>query len=278
MSRLFTFGCSFTEYQWPTWADILGKEFDYFENWALRGSGNSLILYSLSECIKRNNITTDDTVIIMWTSIAREDRWVRKSKWITLGSIYNQSEYDDNFVKKFADPTGYLIRDLAIISSTKKILESIGCKWQFLSMVPLNYGTNHDLTPIDKSVLKLYSSDISAIKPSIYELVFNNDWYSRPMESPKVEVEYNILRGTDWPSWQDFKSNTLTNISENIKNEIKEKFFKKSVRIDEHPTPQEHLIYLDALNFTISPKTRQWVNTYNYNAPNWKTNAPNVRF
>lgn len=33
MTRLFTFGCSFTKFFWPTWADILGQEFDYYENW-----------------------------------------------------------------------------------------------------------------------------------------------------------------------------------------------------------------------------------------------------
>jgi len=30
--RLFAFGCSFTQYKWPTWADILGKSFDLSYN------------------------------------------------------------------------------------------------------------------------------------------------------------------------------------------------------------------------------------------------------
>ena len=37
MSRLFTFGCSFTNYAWPTWADFLGLEFEHFENWGVSG-------------------------------------------------------------------------------------------------------------------------------------------------------------------------------------------------------------------------------------------------
>ena len=283
MRRLFTFGCSFTEYKWPTWADILGREFDYFENWGRCGAGNSFILYSLSECIKRNKISKHDTVIIMWSSIAREDRWVKT--WITPGSIYTQNEYDENFVKKYANPTGYLIRDLAIISSTKQVLDSIGCSWQFLSMVPLNYYYDDSVDEFDsesiinKNVLKLYKDEVLSIKPSVYELVFNNDWYSRPLESPEgFEAEYNIFRGQDWPTWQNFKANIFGNIPDKIKAEIKDRFFKKSIRMDIHPTPQEHLLYLDLLQFEISAETRVWINEYtDINRP-WVTTKPRIRF
>jgi hypothetical protein len=71
---LFTFGCSFTEYIWPTWADILGREFEYYENWGKAGGGNQYIFNSLIECHLRNQLTKDDTVIIRWTSPDREDR------------------------------------------------------------------------------------------------------------------------------------------------------------------------------------------------------------
>ena len=38
MTRLFTFGCSFTQYWWPTWADILGYQHDFYENWGRCGA------------------------------------------------------------------------------------------------------------------------------------------------------------------------------------------------------------------------------------------------
>ena len=56
MSRLFTFGCSFTHWSWPTWADILGREFDEYENWGQRGGGNVFIFHSLIECYKKNKL------------------------------------------------------------------------------------------------------------------------------------------------------------------------------------------------------------------------------
>jgi hypothetical protein len=39
--RAFLFGCSYTEYKWPTWANILKKDLDIpVYNWGLSGLGN----------------------------------------------------------------------------------------------------------------------------------------------------------------------------------------------------------------------------------------------
>ena len=56
-SRLFVFGCSFTMYEWPTYADFLGYEFDQFENWGFPGLGNRAIAERVAECHIKNNFT-----------------------------------------------------------------------------------------------------------------------------------------------------------------------------------------------------------------------------
>jgi hypothetical protein len=38
--RFFAFGRSFTDYLWPTWADIIGREIPYYENWGHGAAGN----------------------------------------------------------------------------------------------------------------------------------------------------------------------------------------------------------------------------------------------
>ena len=78
MKRLYTFGCSFTNYKWPTWADILSKEFEYFENWGRPGAGNSYITNAVVEASIKNKFTKDDTIMIMWSSMTREDRYLDK--------------------------------------------------------------------------------------------------------------------------------------------------------------------------------------------------------
>lgn len=222
MARLFAFGCSFTNYDWPTWADIAAREFDHFENWGRSGGGNAFVFCSLMEAIKRSNITQSDTVAVMWTSISREDRWISPDGWLTLGSIYNQSDYDPSFVARFADPTGYLIRDLAMISGAEAALELIGCRYHFFSVVPLEYhddshAADDCFAKLDQSVLALYQPVIDKIKPSMFETVFHGDWFSRNGEI-------------------------------------------KMARLNPHPTPLEHLEYLRAQwpELAISNSTIEW--------------------
>jgi len=56
MGRLFTFGCSYTAYTWPTWADFVGTKFDFYQNWGRLGSGNTIIASKLYECQYVNKI------------------------------------------------------------------------------------------------------------------------------------------------------------------------------------------------------------------------------
>jgi hypothetical protein len=268
MNRLFTFGCSATiDHHWPTWADIVGRGFEYYENWGQGGGGNSFIFYSLIECIKRKQITSQDTVIIMWTNIGREDRYIKNRGWITPGSIYQQDTYDKNFVKQFADPTGYLIKDMATISAAKHMLESIGCRFYFLSVVPLAVYDDHfgAIFSIDNKIIKLYKEEIDFIKPSIYSVVFNNNWYSRTgfVDENELKREYNIVAGPNWPTWERFVQNDFQGVSGDITKEIEShNFFKRlTVRTDTHPLPSEHLLYLEQIlpEFVITDDTKRLV-------------------
>lgn len=252
MSRLFAFGCSATiDNFWPTWADILGRSFDHYENWAQAGAGNSFMFYSVMECIKRNKICQDDTVIVMWTNIGREDRYVKNQRWITPGNIYRQPVYDQKFVEKFADPTGYLVRDMANIAATKHILESIGCRFHFLSVVPLAVYDDHfgSSFTINNKILKLYQAEFESIRPSMFSAVFANDWFSRPglVDANELSREYNAIAGPDWPNWDRFVKNDFDNVPDTIKKEIASHNFAKRLhqRTDTHPLPSEHLLYLE---------------------------------
>lgn len=255
MKRLFTFGCSFTQYwRWPTWADAMGMEYDQHQNWGICGSGNSLIFYSLAECIERNNITADDDVYIMWTNTSREDRYVG-DKWLALGNIYwnDGNELPREYLKKFTCERGYLIRDLATISATRHVLDHIGCNYRFMSMVPLSQtnqnsdlGENpNDTIGPDTDVRRLYQSTLDMILPSVYETVFNSNWESRP----GLPDSYD-------PKRRDF-----------------------------HPTPTEHVMYLEQVlpDVHLSNNTKNWMyqatELAEHNQLNWQEpNLPQERF
>lgn len=267
MTRFFAFGCSFTNSIRPTWADIVAREYDHYENWGQAGAGNSFIFYSLMECNKRNHITQDDVVMIMWSSIGREDRYVNK-EWLTPGSIYNQTDYDENFVKKFTDPTGYLLRDAAHLAGAKAILDNIGCKYYFFSIVPFNVPDDNifKIFSIDHKIEKLYTDEFMSVKPSIYETIFNCDWYSRvgPKETEKLKSEYEVKRGDEWPTWEQFITQDFSHTPKHIVDEInnQHQFSNRYLnRYDTHPVATEYMEYLMqvAPDITISRATQDWV-------------------
>ena len=247
-NRLFTIGCSFTQYwRWPTWADALGQQSNFYENWGLCGAGNSYILYSLMECHQRNRLTSNDTVMIMWTNTSREDRYLQ-GRWQEGGNVYWSagSTLPKDYVKNFTCERGYLIRDMANIAAAKHFLEHIGCAWKFMSMVPLDksndeneLGSNpEDLTTNDQDVRNLYQDCLDIIAPSVYETVFNSNWFT----------------GNGIPDSYD------------------------PVRRDFHPTPLEHVAYIDKIYpELLTDDSKQWMyqcdqqardNTLNWQQPN----------
>ena len=64
MNRLFTFGCSYTEFYWPTWSDCLSPYFNETYNYGKCGAGNSYIFNQLASIVASNKLTEKDTVII----------------------------------------------------------------------------------------------------------------------------------------------------------------------------------------------------------------------
>jgi hypothetical protein len=303
MKRLFAFGCSFTKYSWPTWADILGHEFDSYQNWGQVGAGNQFIMNSLIECQLKNNIGEDDTVAIMWSSFGREDRYV-DHQWVTPGNIFQATHvYDQQFIKRFADVRGYYIRDLATMWLVDQFLEKIKCKRIYFSMVDFDKcaGLNEGETSEHVSdLLEAYQPLLEKVRPSVHRVIFDLDWDSRPLPdfSPPGTLKlwriwYRDVRDSDWPDCANPAD--FHNLPYNIKDECMSKHgyydlierirlqekkiaqhhkdmlsSKKSARFDSHPTPAEHLEYLLKVcpEIELSKFTIDWVNQINHKGLN----------
>lgn len=175
--RLFVFGCSFTSYRWPTWADILSQEIpdvDYY-NFGLCGGGNLLMSIRITEANQRYHFTEDDLVVVMWTTFCREDRY-KDGRWWNTGNIFTAvHDYPDEYVRKYADTKGYLIRDMAVITQTTAYLKSLPARSITLASVP--YDHQQDMT--DKSIqpiLDLYESTVDMTPPDLFTLEMNGEW------------------------------------------------------------------------------------------------------
>ena len=154
--RFFSFGCSFTNYIWPTWADIIGNDFDFYQNWGAAGSGNHFIFNSIIEADARYNFNENDLVIVMWSFIIREDRYIN-NRWQhdTIQSL--EKTYGSKWFKKYAlDKRSFLIRDLAFIKAAQSIIQK--ANWEQFCFNPI--------TNIDKDKVKKQGIDTNIISES----------------------------------------------------------------------------------------------------------------
>jgi hypothetical protein len=224
--RFFAFGCSFTSYYWPTWADIISKEFSESYNYGRNGAGNFFVYQSLIEAILKHKINKDDLVMIMFSNVTREDRFVKNRGWVTPGNLYFQNEYDEKFLQKYLCDHGYLMRDLNLVSGCKFSLDSIGCDYKLMSIVPFDskQSDSGKMSNINY-LLEFYNDILTTLEPNVLDTVFDGDWNTR---SPRPAYQVH---------WQ------------------------KEIYVDNHPTPNEHLEYLQQIipNIEFSKKTLEFV-------------------
>ena len=206
MKRVFAFGCSFTHYAWPSYADYLGYEFDSFSNWAHPGLGNKAIAERVAECHIKNNFTKDDIILVQWSSHMRNDwhtfnpllfnkdsflhSWFRdtnKIGWKTQGSIFNQgnsSIYDNEWIDRFWDERSYFMHTMNQIALTQGLLESTGCTWKMTSIGKLDQcGTDMPFHPDHGESSKPGKASMWEREPALkcYQTVFDNykeNWMS----------------------------------------------------------------------------------------------------
>ena len=175
--RLFTFGCSFSNYNWGgMWPEIVAYDLNIpYYNYGLCGCGNQYMACMLMQADIFYKFNSDDLVIVQWTNVCREDRYVW-GEWLTPGNIFTQNVYDDRYVKKWADPEGYLLRDLTSIQFVDTFLASKECQYHFLSMVNIASTPDQysDDTKIFNNITGIFSNTLAKIHKSFYEVLWNN--------------------------------------------------------------------------------------------------------
>lgn len=127
----------------------------------------------LMQVDQMNKLTKDDLVIIQWSSITREDRYMQGT-WITKGGLHNY--YPQDYINKYCDMRGFFIRDIAMIKAAKDLLEKIGCKFYFISMCDIGPSDSyHDDkfksdNTADRDVTAMYKDVLDMIRPSFYSI------------------------------------------------------------------------------------------------------------
>lgn len=142
MKRLITFGCSHTNHSYPTWANILGLNFDKHINFGRGGSGQ---LYALNQLIgvqRHLNITKDDYIVMM---MPEENRWDIELRYSQDGeTIEKWDTFLPHHIKNnehwlgLPDWTSKLNANFGLLKSTiylnacLSILKEIGCDYKLV--------------------------------------------------------------------------------------------------------------------------------------------------
>jgi hypothetical protein len=154
--------------------------------------GNLYIANRLTEANKKFKFNEDDLVVIMWSTLCREDRFVNDD-WVLSGNIFTQHYYSKRFVKKFCDPVGYLIKDLSLVELSKAYLDTLPCDNYMMLSVPFNYQIYNE-TEKTKDILNTYSDLIESFPPTLFELGMNKVWTSDveyEMSDGKLQIDYH---------------------------------------------------------------------------------------
>ena len=218
--RVWTFGCSMTEYAWPTWADILinhcKEQGHQAENWGRSGAGNQFIIAKIMECHAKNTLGPDDYVLVCFSSFFRNDYYVQERGWYLPGRLQDNTvkHHKKKEIAYHIDPIHYAIRDCSSIASIKLALENLGVKFLFWFWndhhIPVEEFASNDAATFDTVTLtfkELIRTDIPNLDGVVYRKFKFDSFYNEQSPAPEIHplpsehlkfVKDNLLDRLDW--------------------------------------------------------------------------------
>jgi len=164
--RFFSFGCSFTRWCWPTWSDYIGLNFDEYYNYGCGGADNKNILYRLLLADKKYKFTSDDTIMIMFTSFNRLS-YVDKDFTIhNIGDLVDDNLKLHPIGKNYNFETAIYDNYIAI-QSAKSILESKNIKYELLQS--MKHDFYHDNFEAGEDIKKNLDDCLDLFKYPVME-------------------------------------------------------------------------------------------------------------
>lgn len=210
MSRLFTFGCSFTTYAWPTWAAIMAYDTDFeIYNYALPGLGNFGIANRILEADLKHKFTDEDIICVMWSSWDREDRILHKDEWVGRGSFYVSPDYGKDFLKNTFNENHSLVQNSYAIHSAN-MMYGDKIAWQSTWSGWFGNDAGAEQFEADKKIKNLYKNAL----PNVF--YWNVDikkaaYGFMPDPHPEIMDHYNLLERYVYPKLNlELKKETRT--------------------------------------------------------------------
>lgn len=243
--RMFTIGCSFTHWTWPTWADIIAREYDHLEyhNYGQPGCSNLYMLTMLSQLDRTFKFDKTDLVLIMFSS------WHRVTVYNSYrepGHTLNEAIIDHDIKEKIQitkeSHNWQSSDDLIGRQLLEKPAKLLNCDRGYAIQ---NYAVIDSITTIFKqsAYTGAYMQSVAPDKQGLFDLTSPNT----PIED--VHQLYNDINeqalGISLYDYQDNEDNNHV---------------WKNGEEDYHPYPSQYCKYLKALGVSISDSTQKWAN------------------
>jgi hypothetical protein len=131
--RLFAFGCSYTQWIWPTYADLVGTNFKEYYSFGRSGSDNT---YSCNKLIETHEFfkldPKTDFVIFGVTGFGRYSYWLADKNWTAEGDyIFDATDLMSNYDKlplfkeNYFNPIWAVYRSVLAIKNCKFFLQAL---------------------------------------------------------------------------------------------------------------------------------------------------------
>jgi len=188
--RLFVFGCSFTKYRWAMYGELLAHELKVpFYNYGMPMSGNSYIFNMLVQANQIYKFNKDDLVIVQWSTIEREDRYINNhiscpDGWFHAGAIHTMFTdlFDEHFIQNCDNAVHYMMSTFAMIQAADAILTATGSQFEMLQMPDLSEQFFIGVDPDEDKenairLVALYKNVLNKINPGFYEVLWNSKFH-----------------------------------------------------------------------------------------------------
>lgn len=230
MSRTFCFGCSFTNYQWPTWADIvirseqeMGKQ---CWNFGMCGISNAGIVAHMNIADSVFQFTEQDNIYVVWTSPHRIDKLETYydgrlerdvMQWQMRGSLFGNYNTKPEWHRQWMANEWSFETDLINNWTTMRTAaKAFDIDFQGHIAEPI---TEDDIVQwgVDKSISQWYNTYYSRNKSTL----FHHDWRE---------------------TWRSTMSDFAV--------------------ADNHPDPEQHLAYVQQHNLPLTDATQRAVHAW----------------
>lgn len=220
--RFFAFGCSFTDYKWPMWPEVISNYIPNYYNFGCAGCDNRTIFLRILEADALYNFNEEDLVIVMWTTIWRDTIFDPKIKW----QLLRVRDEDLHF-----NQINFIFRDFCYFKSIYHLLEHKNIDYDFLSMSGYSYDMfekfhlffteEKELKEISK-LLTNFDEVLNVFKPSIFETVYKLNWHPDSFKFSLMMNENNKRVNDNHPTpMMSYEYMTLSYPQTNFENSLK---------------------------------------------------------